>query len=877
MKKYQIIKSVVLYSLIALVVIGCSTKKNTSTTRAYHNLTARYNVYFNGYESLKRGLRQAKKSYKEEYSKTLPVFRYEDKKYSTMVSSEMDLTIKKCAKTIKSHSITAKPKKDSKGLSKKEKEFMSKQEYCKLIDDAYLLMGKAHFYKREFETALQTFLLIVNKYKLESSVSEAQLWIAKTYAETGEYQNAENALIELKKLNTTSNKFRKESDLIRASIFLKQKDFTNAAIKIESALKLENNKKEKNRYLYILAQIYQQDNKFKLAAENYKKVIRINSEYDMTFAANISLAEMYQKSGAPSGDLKKKLVKMIKDEKNIDYLDQLYYAMGYIELGEKNFESAIEYFELSARSPSSGNAQKFKTFLVLANYYYYNDVFRLASAYFDSTARTIDNSMQDYELINKSISDFKELSENLYTVEKEDSVQFLAKLPEAERNKIIDNIIQKIVQKEQEEIQNKTNENSQYDPYLDNDYSQNVNNPVSNGKYYFYNPQVISIGLTDFKKKWGDRKLEDNWRRTNKISLETNIDNNIKTDTVSTVIAEKNQKVTDIKSRDYYLQEIPLTSDKLEESNKRIARAMFRSGELYYKEFNETDKAIYQFEKLLSRFPGTEYRFETLKYLYTIAGKKMDFTATDKYKQLLVKEFPETTYAKMLSNPGYIDSLKKQQTNVENYYTFALSSYRIKKYDQAIVYCNEAENRFPDNELSPNFIYLTAMSFGEIGNKDKLKEYLEILVNKYPKAELAKNAEGTLNIINSKKFEKEIYILENDSIHTYAVIYPKDKIDVNKLKFKFIKLNADSYTQSDFIIDIQNLDNENDIMTIRSFKNSTEAMLYFQTVITKNLFEDIQKYKPIHFVISSGNLKTFLKNKEIAKYQVFFNKNYFPN
>jgi hypothetical protein len=179
--------------------------------------------------------------------------------------------------------------------------------------------------------------------------------------------------------------------------------------------------------------------------------------------------------------------------------------------------------------------------------------------------------------------------------------------------------------------------------------------------------------------------------------------------------------------------------------------------------------------------------------------------------------------------------------------------------------------------LYHNFIYLTAIYFGEIGNKDKLKENLEVLVKKYPKAELAKNAEDILNIINSKKFEKEIYILENDSVHTYAVIYPKDKTDVNKLKFKFIKLNADSYTQSDFIIDIQNFDNENDIMTIKPFKNSSEAMLYFQSVIAKNVLEEIQKFEPFHFVISSGNLKTFLKNKEIAKYQVFFDKIYFPN
>lgn len=320
---------------------GCSTKKNTSTTRAYHNLTARYNVYFNGKESMKAGIRQVKRAYKEDYTKILPVFRYEDKAVSTMIGSEMDLTIKKCAKTIKTHSITVKPKVDKKQISKEDKEFLSKQEYCKMIDDAYLLMGKAHFFKREFETAMQTFLLIINKYKKENSTDEAMLYIAKTYAETEDFKNAENTLLELKKSKRWDKKFMLEVDLVYASAFLKQKDYDNAALKLNSAIKNERQKKERARYTFILAQIYQYNNKFALAADNYKKVIKMNPDYEMTFASNINLAVISEKSGSSSSELKKQLKKMVKDEKNIEYLDQLYYALGKIELNEKKSSKCI--------------------------------------------------------------------------------------------------------------------------------------------------------------------------------------------------------------------------------------------------------------------------------------------------------------------------------------------------------------------------------------------------------------------------------------------------------------------------------------------------------------------------------------------------------
>jgi TolA-binding protein len=200
-EKSHIIKhfgiNILLTSIIFFIIFvdfSCSTSKNTSISRTYHNLTSHYNVYFNANESLKSGNRKLKKNV-EDYSRLLPVFKYEDTEAQGIVSSDMDRAITKCAKTIKSHSITAKPKSKKKAISQKEKDFLSKPEYCKWIDDAYLAMGKAHFYKGDFETALQTFLLIINKYTKESSLDEANLWLAKTYVETKDYKNAENLLI----------------------------------------------------------------------------------------------------------------------------------------------------------------------------------------------------------------------------------------------------------------------------------------------------------------------------------------------------------------------------------------------------------------------------------------------------------------------------------------------------------------------------------------------------------------------------------------------------------------------------------------------------------------------------------------------------------
>ena len=422
--------SIEIILIFLLISSGCSTSKNTRTTRAYHNLTARYNVYFNGNESLKAGVRKIRKTYQEDYTKILPVFRYEDKAVSTLVASEMDRTIKKCAKAIKTHSITVKPKSDKKNISEDERKFLSQPEYCKWIDDAYLLMGKAHFYKREFETARQTFLLVINKYKNEDTKYDAMLWLAKTYAEIEEYQNAENVLVDLRKKKKYDKYFALQMELLNASMFMKQKDYNNAAQKLNTAIENEKNKKEKTRQIFILGQIYHFNEKYSLSAEQFKTVIKRNPSYDMTFMAKINLAELYEKSGGNSSELKKQLKKMAKDDKNADYLDQIYYALGKIELNEKNTEKAIEYFTLSSQAPSSNRVQKVKTFIALAEFYYNEKNYKLAEAYYDSTANTMESTFPDYEKINPQIKNKFALSHNLNVITTEDSLQFVARMPE---------------------------------------------------------------------------------------------------------------------------------------------------------------------------------------------------------------------------------------------------------------------------------------------------------------------------------------------------------------------------------------------------------------------------------------------------------------
>ena len=864
--------------IILLTVSACSTKKNTGTTRAYHNLTARYNVYFNGNESLKSGNLKLKKTYQEDYSRIIPVFRYEDEAVASLVASEMDRTIKKCAKTIKSHSITVKPKTKKKDISAKEQKFLTQTEYCKWIDNAYLLMGKAHFYKREFETARQTFLLVINKYKSEDTKYDAMLWLAKTYAEVEEYKNAENVLIDLRKTKKYDRKYLLQMELIHASMLLKQKDYNGAALKLNSAIENEKNKKEKTRQLFILAQIYQFNSKFSLAEEYYKQVIKRNPNYEMTFMAKINLAEIFEKSGGNARELKKQLKKMAKDDKNIDYLDQIYYALGKIELNEKHEEKAIEYFILSSQASSSNKTQKVKTFLALAEYYYKKEDFKLAEAYYDSTANSIESTFPDYERLYPQIKSRNELTQNLNIIVTEDSLQFMARMPEKDRNRVIDGIIQKIQEEEQRQKEASKSNNGGFDPIFDDNRNTNTN-PVQGGKHYFYNPSTISLGMTEFKKRWGDRKLADHWRRSNKqvSAIEENeITENAENKGVdSTHTGVK--KVTDIKKREFYLQNLPLTEEKLAASNKNIENAYFKSADIYYKQMNENEKAIIQFEKLMSKFPKSEYRLEILYNLYKIHDKNMNYAKSGSYKEMIISEFPESVYAKLLNDPAYAEKLMKSQKIAEETYQKAYETYKNKDYQQTIFIASNGLKEFPEHDLAPQFIYLTALAYGGMGNKTELKNNLELVILKFPEANVADNAKATLDVMNAKKYEENLYSANKEITHFYVLIFPKGKTDVNKLKFKYISLNVEHYTQEDLQVSIQSLDPQRDMIVVQSFKNAEEANEYFQLVIINAVLKEIRHLVPSHFVISEDNYQNFLKNKDEAKYLKFFNENYLLN
>jgi tetratricopeptide (TPR) repeat protein len=871
--------------LLALLAAACSTTKNTFMSRSFHNVTSHYNVYFNGNESFKKGVKRAESSQTYNYSKILPVFYYSDKAISQAVTGDMDRAIKKASKVITLHSITAKPKLKKGPQSPKQKEFYNKKEYNNWIDDAFMLLGKSYVYQNQFGLAAETFKHVITNYPDQPVRYNALIWLSRVYIETGEYREAEKILTSLQSDEKLPRKLKEDFYTSFADLHIKEKNYIKAAEMLEKAIELVNSKHYRTHYTYILAQVYQDAGELEKALNTYKKVIKMNPPYEMTFNAKVNMARSFQVGSLGGKEIRNLLYKMLKDEKNKDFQDQIYYALANISMKEGNKEEAVSLYKLSIGKSVSNVNQKGLAYLALADIYYAIPEYSLAQAYYDSTMQSIENTFENYDLISKKAKSLTHLVENLVVYELEDSVQVLAKLPEAELYAIIDKMIADVVTAEQE-IQKKKSEEM-----LDQQYGMMNQNSGTNGQetgnteggsWYFYNLNAKSFGQPDFRMRWGTRKLEDNWRRKNKAVVENyeTGEAQSKSDTAS----ETKTTVLSNKTREYYLQNIPFSDSALESSNERLINALFKMGEVYRYELLDNKNAIASFEEIISKYPTHNLLFPSYYNLYEIYLLLNNTEKSEFYKNLIINQFPDNPRAKILADPEYVKELEKEMNRINNYYEETYLKYKAGDYISTVSNADYALIQYKGDEIIPRFMLLRALSLGQLQGKEKLKTELDTLVKTYPDHEVSIYAKEVIDYIYSMSPDiqaaditaqaEEIYSLDSTEVH-YLVISAVKTVDINQLNFNLINYNLDNFDNLNLGI-LKTETKDNNLLVVQSFSDLEKAQRYFlslnsrKTDITGNNKEEDVKI----FLISASNYLKLLKDNTVSKYFLFYEKYY---
>jgi TolA-binding protein len=812
----------------------------------------------------------------------------------------MDRAIEKSSLAIQRHSL-----------------FFNKKEYNRWIDDCYLLIGKAQFYKQDYNSAKRTFEYLTRQYPDDAIADHAALWIIKCNLQQKRYDEVLTGLeLMVERIDKEKVPFsvRKQIPLIYADYYIMNGNYANAKTHLLEGITLNADRKFRMRLYYILGQISQQEKNYSKATEYYTKVSKGPSSFEMAFNARINMAKAFDIYSGEKSNLEKQLKKMVKDSKNKDYLDQVYYALAELAHLDKNDTLEMQYLRLSVSNSVSNDFQKTTSSLQLAELCFTKKKYEDARAYYDTTLQVLPIDYPDYEAINTRTTTLTELVTNLQVVQFEDSMQMLARMPEAELTALITKLVDEYNKKEQARMEEERQQQMDIAMSMGNQNQRNERSitDLGGGGWYFNNPSAISMGYTEFMRKWGRRKLEDNWRLMNKRAVATFSSDeteggeqgaggdSLATDAKGGVASIKDIDPKDPKS---YMQLIPKSEEALALSNERISDALLNLGYIYKDGLHDNLNSVNCFEDLLERFPDTKYALNIYYQLYLMGISIPDEALASKYKAKIMSGYPNSDYAMIIENPDYNNEVLAKKNRVNSLYEETYQAFTRGQYRMVLLYSGEAIANYKDKELLPKFEYLKALSLAKLENNDTMLVVMNQIVKDYPSSSVTPLAQEILTKFG-KGTPTASTALNQDTLSApkagvAAGFTPGDtvvpsiyKVNPNQTHFYIMMLNEQSSNVSatkirisDFIL--KNFNNDNlsvnailldagwQMITISSFRNAQAAMNFYSTImLNEYVMLPLKGAEYKHFVISMENYPIFYREKKYDGYINFFNKNY---
>ncbi len=867
-----------------------------------HNVTSQYNVYFNANESFKAAEERIELSLEDDFTRLLPIFKENDPSAASLVQSDMDNAIIKASKLIELHSITAKPKR-RKHRTRRYQAFASKEEFNPWIDDSYLLMGKAYFFKHNFMSAINNFSYILRKYPDDDARHEAQIWLIRSYTELERFAEASEVIKAVQNDKEFPKKLERELAKTTAHYYVKQEEYAEAIKFIDIALSKTFWKKQKSRLQYIEAQLYEELDQYMKAAESYLKVTRMNPDYRMAFNAKIKAAGVFSGEG-DAEKTKKELQKMLRDKKNIEFRDQIYFALGNIFFREGNRSVAIDNYRSSVASSFNNPFQRAQSSITLGELYFEDLKYRDAQAYYDSAMIIIDDTYPDYNRLSVKYRSLSNLVENLITVEREDSLQRIALMPASERDALITRLMreEQEIQRNLERLATQGQRDQGY--FRANRYRMGMGTGQQGSGWYFYNPQTVAYGQVTFQQRWGQRKLEDDWRRSNRSSFQMDEMDELAQETA---MPDAPPRVEDPMQKEYYTQDLPLTDSLMAISHDKIRDALYNAGKYYKSEFSNYPRSAESFEELLKRYPNNIYLLSVLFDLYDLYELMGDSQRSGYFRNQIISNYPESKYAQYLVNPNFFVELQARTDSINRIYEETFRNYRNGNYRNVISLADAMKQMQPDSAVVPKIEFMEAIARGTQTDMHNFETLIKNYIEVWPSAEptpLAKEIleliqENTLadyqklvdmGYINEEIQNEELMLAdkrENDEfggkfsydedlLHYFVVAYPHvANVDLNRFRFDIANYNIDHYTKYDFDIETESLNEKMNMVVVRALANKEDGVIYHRAIIRKApVFQTLSGVDYVNFSISSTNYRQILSEKSVADYLKFFVKNY---
>ncbi len=909
---------------LSALLVSCSTQKNTSGTRFWHSFTAQYNTLYNGQTSYAEGVLAQDKGHQDNYTELLPVFIVADKKTAAMGKSQFETAVTKSQKTIKLHSIKKKPKRPSGKLTAKQKAYFARHEYNPRLHRAWMLMADAQMRQGEFVEAASTYHYIIRMYRDQPSVaSVAQAKLARCYVLLDWPYDAEDVLSKMSR-DSISRKGQRERSATLAALYVQQGQIADAIPHMAVAAKHAESKLQKARLYYLLGQLYHLSGNNRASYKALGKCIHLNPPY--VLALNARLLQTEVMSEGQGSSMIRRLRRMLKNPNNEQYQDAIYLALGNIYLANDDTARTIGAWENGIKESKGTNAHsKNRILLQLGELYWQLGDYIKATPCYHQLVAALDKEAENYTALQHRSQALDHVEPHLSAVHLQDSLQALARMPEAERLAAIDRVIDELKKQEREaERQADAAQGGAGGAQQTATAAALNQTPVPapgrdarNGttQFYFYNPTAVMQGKQEFQRQWGRRPNQDLWRFSNRETVaqlqpeqQPETADSLDTDGAAEgtdrgdeLSAEADSLANDPHQREYYLAQIPFSEEQVAASNALIADGLYHGGIIAMEELEDFDLAermmlrLHQLDSLYTSMDDVYY------HLFLLALRRDNEADQQLYLSLLQAEWPDSKITERVSNPDFIALSIYGKQMEDSIYGATYDAYREGEYWQVESNAATSGEMFPEGKNRAKFLFLNAMTKLHTGHQDEFVAGLRDLISKYGSEEVTTIAKSIIEGVDAGRtlnpdqwsatglWSRKSLTANADSAqmaadtlstelyepYVFIIAYPQDSLNDNMMLFYLAQYNFTTYNARDFDISIESSQGITQ-MRVSGFQSFEEVYSYGQYLLAnEQMAQQVEGCRLL--LISEANLRLLGTRFSYDEYQEFYEMELSPS
>jgi tetratricopeptide (TPR) repeat protein len=969
--------------ILALGVLsGCVTKKSRNDQskigQYYHNLTSRFNGWFNANELVDQSVVTLNDQYQDNYNELLPLYEYAAVDNADAVKADLDEAIKKVSVVVTLH------------------------EYSDWADDCYLLIGKSLYLKKDYEAAENAFEFYMDEFlptgkratiknkkskksvksggKSSSEVKEANkrkkelqkarkkaekerkaynkelrkrkkkgqptedlvrpgttkapdgtttiplsdakkyeptaaelrakaqaegdqanfflraaaydeaiLWLAKTYIERENWTSADYQFRRLEGDDILPPRVYEELPVARAYYHLMRENYAQVIPFLEQAIERAKDRSLRARYAYIIAQLHYREGRVAEARAYYEKALEFSNDYEMIFNTQLSIIRSSVQNGTmTSAEAQAQLDKMVKDSKNIDYLGRIYYLMGTLAVDAKDIPLAISHLEKSAENIGNDPYQAIETQYLLATLYMKELQFVEAEQAYKACAAIMKDTDPRYKSVKKFADNLTDIALNLNTIKLQDSLLYLSNLsPEMLKTVAVN--IKRQKQKEAEEAA----EQSKYQAANKTTptgtiaaspgsipQAKQTAGGLPESVFWAFDQKNLKKSKREFDRVWTDIPLTDYWRVSSKAGQFASSEDEL------IASAEAGIGLYESEIEDFF-KDVPKTDSARAISHSKIRKSMLLLGQLYRDRLDDFASSIEVLESLLTKYPDAPEELETYYQLYLSALSAGDHVRAEKYKAMIIAQYPNSRFAKVLSDPNFAATQLSEEDRLIQYYDETFVMFEKGEYEEVLTRIRELDDKFgANNIMMAKFDLMKAMSMGATIGKEAYVDGLKHVIARYPNSPEEKKAKDMLLLLgdagSGKSYgesglESAVFTMEDNALH-FAVVYVTNQEEVTLTD---TKVALAEFHKKYFLLDNLKFANlvfdpskNHSLVLVRSFNTKEKAMEYYETAIRNP--KDFLPANAIYEVypITQKNYREVIKARSLTEYKAFFEANY---